>query len=579
MQISSIERSFDRFLTTDLRDRTSSAAGSDVLADLAGRLNSVLAGADTGLGSALDGFFAAVQDVANNPGAIPERQVLLGQGDLLADRFVFLDERLAAFDREVGQRLTDSVERINSAAQRIASLNTQIVDARRTGSEPNDLLDARDQVVLELANLVGVTTVAQDDGALNVFIGKGQSLVVGDIVSELQVFSDADGTGRTQVGLAGIADPADIGAFLTGGELGAALQFRNSVVDPARSQLGVVAAGITQVFNNQQGLGLDLNGDPGSAFFSALEPGVTPGFSNTGAGVVNAVISDVAALTGADYEVRFDGSDFTVINLDTGAAQTGAGPSFSVDGLEISIASTPAANDSFRITPTTGAAGRFAVALQDPRQIAAASPVRVSSSVANAGTGTLGSIEVTTSSGLPLATDIVLTFNPDALGVGVPGFDVTGAAGGPIAFDPASDSAGISVSLGNLSFELGGTPEIGDSFTIGNNENGTGDNRNALELADLQRQTNLLGGTASFQDAYAGLVGAVAVSGQQARSLAATEGALLEQAQAALTSTQGGNLDEEAANLIRYQQAYAAAAQVIAVADEVFQILLDATRR
>jgi flagellar hook-associated protein 1 FlgK len=180
---------------------------------------------------------------------------------------------------------------------------------------------------------------------------------------------------------------------------------------------------------------------------------------------------------------------------------------------------------------------------------------------------------------LPLGAPVSLTFNPDALGAGVPGYDVTGIAGGPIAFDPAVDSNGISASLGGFSFTLGGTPQAGDSFTLDNNSDGVGDNRNALALASLQTATTLNGGTASYQDAYSGLVSGVAVETRRATSAAETESVLLNQALEARNSVQGVNLDEEAANLLRYQQAYQAAAQVISVADTLFQTLLAATRR
>ena len=178
-----------------------------------------------------------------------------------------------------------------------------------------------------------------------------------------------------------------------------------------------------------------------------------------------------------------------------------------------------------------------------------------------------------------MASQVTLTFNPDALGAGIPGFDVTGIAGGPLAYDPTSESNGKSFSLGGFEFTLSGDPQAGDELIIENNLNGSGDNRNALALAGLQTTNLLHGGTASYQDAYGGLVAGVAVKTRQAQAGANTEQVLLNQSVSARDSVSGVNLDEEAANLIRYQQAYQAAAQVIAVANEMFQVLLNATRR
>jgi len=217
--------------------------------------------------------------------------------------------------------------------------------------------------------------------------------------------------------------------------------------------------------------------------------------------------------------------------------------------------------------------------LNRPEDFAAASPLRSQEELTNTGSAVIGGLAVTDISGLPLAGPVTLTFNPDAMGAGVPGFDVAGMAGGPLAYDPSSDSNGKTLSLAGFEFAVSGEPQPGDEFIIENNANGSGDNRNALLLAGLQTSRELMGGTASYQDTYGSLVADIAVQTRQAKTNSTTESVLLEQAVAARDSVSGVNLDEEAANLIRFQQAYQAAAQMIAVADQLFQTLLNATRR
>ncbi|MEQ9464744.1 MAG: flagellar hook-associated protein FlgK [Haliea sp.] len=581
VKVDSITRSYDQFLAQDVRSRSSSSAGFSTLASLTSRIDSLLADPSVGIAPGIESFFGALQDVANTPGSIPERKVLLGEASELAGRFQALDAQLRGLNSEVSQRITTTVQDINALASNIASLNEQVVRAttQTGGQPPNDLLDARDQAINRLAEKVGVTTVMQDDGAINVLVGNGQALVVGFTASELQTFRDPFDATRVNVGIAGLATSTDIGRFLSGGELGAALSFRGGVLDSTRNELGLLAAGIAATFNAQHSKGLDLNGQLGGNFFRPLEPAVTASAGNTGSATVSAGLADVGALTGADYRISFDGSQWTLRNQQTGASQTGAGPAFSVDGVDITISGTPAAGDSFLIQPVAQGANLFALEITNAAAFAAASPVRSSSGSANLGDGGLSALSVNDASGLPLAGAITLTFNPDALGAGIPGYDVAGSAGGPIAYNPATDSGGIAVTLGGLSFELAGTPAAGDTLGIANNTDGSGDNRNALSLGALQAAPILDGGTASYQDSYAGLVADVAVRSRQASAAADAEGTLLQQAISARDSVQGVNLDEEAADLLRYQQAYQAAAQVISVADTVFQTLLDATRR
>ncbi len=266
-------------------------------------------------------------------------------------------------------------------------------------------------------------------------------------------------------------------------------------------------------------------------------------------------------------------------NLTTEASQTGAGP-FTIDGVTITPSGAANAGDRFLINTASSAARTFDVAFSRPEEIAAAAPLRVDANASNVGTAEISLQSLSDTSALPLASAAVLTFDPDALGAGVPGFVVSGGlTGGPLAYDPATDSDGVSFTLGDVSIEVSGVPQDGDSLSIGNNSGGVGDNRNALAMSDLQTNDVLRGGTASFSDVYGGLVADIGVSAQRAQNSANSEQVLLDEAKAAKESVSGVNLDEEAANLLRFQQAYQAAAQVITVADQMFQTLLSATRR
>ncbi len=579
--IDSVQRIYNEYLATDVRDRSSAQAGFEAYATLTSRMDGLLADPATGLAPALDDFFSAVQGVANNPGALPERQVLLGQAQVLAERFNYLDENFRDIGGQVNAQIQSSVQDINSLAHNIAELNEQIVRATATagGQPPNDLLDSRDLLINQLSERIAVTTTKQSDGSVNVMVGNGQALVVGFTANQLETFTDPQDSSRTVVGIGGVNGLTDIGRFLSGGELGAVLDFRDQVLQPALSQLGLIATGISATFNAQHMLGQNLEGNTGSEFFRPLLASTSAAPGNTGSGALTVDITDATALTGNDYSLRYDGSQYVLTNLSTNTmVGTGAGP-FTVEGLTVTPAGTPDSGDAFLIQPTAQAGSQFAVALSRPEQIAAAAPLRAQTLLTNTGSAALSGPTATDATLLPLGSQVSLSFNPNALGAGQPGFDVSGIAGGPLAYDPSLEGNGKDFALAGFSFTISGSPAAGDSFVIENNTGGSGDNRNALALASLQDARQLQNGSASYQDVYGRLVADIGVKSRQAQSSAGAEQVMLDQAISARDSVSGVNLDEEAADLIRFQQAYQAAAQVIAVADEIFQTLLNATRR
>lgn len=581
MRLDSVERFYDQFLSAQLLARTATQQGAQTGYELSTRLDGLLSDPAVGLAPAMSAYFDALQDVANNPGGLPERQALLGQAQALADRMHALDTQLRGLDTELNGRIQAATDEINTLAQGIAEINRQIVEtsARANGETPNDLLDERDRLLNRLAEKVSVNVVAQSDGALNVNIGSGQPLVVGFTAERLQTAPNPFDGNQLLVGTPNAnGSVTDLARFINGGELGALLDYRGQQLNDARNQLGLVATGLTATINAQHALGMDLQGDLGNEFFTPLNPTYGSHPNNSGSATLNLSFDDVGALTGDDYRLNYDGSTWTVTNLGSGATLSGPGP-FTVDGVNIAISGAASAGDSFLIQPTRQGATLFGVAVNDPQAIAAAGPVRAEDALANTGSGTVSGLATNDVSGMPLGSPVVLTFNPDAMGPGVPGFDVAGTAGGPLAYDPASEGAGKTFSIAGFEFTVAGTPANGDQFNFVNNTSGTGDNSNALAMGELQTARELFNGTASYQDAYGRLVADIGVQTQQAKTTAETESVLFDQAVAARDSVSGVNLDEEAANLIRYQQAYQAAAQVIAVADEVFQTLLNATRR
>ncbi len=597
VEVIGIRRIFDSFITEQVRSSTSGSEQIQAFQELSAQVDNLLADPDGGLSPALQDYFSSLQELSSDPSSLASRQVLLGNAESLAQRFHSMAARLGDLRTETNERLRSVVAEVNAIAQGVADLNQQIVVSQgaSNGQPANDLLDQRDELIRQLSERINVRTLLQDDGALNVSVGSGQSLVAGTSVGTLDVVRNDFDPGREEVALTIGSTSVPISDFLTGGELAGILDFRDQILNVTENSIGRVAIGLAVEVNLQHQLGVDLNGLAGADFFQPLDssaPNILASQQNTGAPPpqFTATVTDIAALTTSDYQLDYDGTDYTFTRLSDNnvtTLTTFPGGAETVDGITLGAVTSGAfaSGDSFVIQPTRRAARSFNLAVDNPRTIAAAAPLRTAVAVANLGSGTIGGESVTNTTNLPLSGSggaITLTFGPNALGAGVPGFAVTNGPGGTLAYNPATESAGKSFTFagfGGVSFNVGGVPQSGDSFTIGDNSNGVGDNRNALLLAGIQNTNVLTGGNSSLEEGYGQLVTEVGTLTRQAEISVAVQDTLLRQVTERREASSGVNLDEEAANLLRFQQAYQASAQVISTANQLFADLINAVGR
>jgi flagellar hook-associated protein 1 len=567
VDVNAIRRSYDDFLTGQVRTATSADGDLKQYVQLASQIDDLLADPSTGLNAGLQQFFDAVQGVANDPASTSARQVMLSEGNALIGRFQFLDRQFESLRQGVNTTIRNSVADINGLANSIAQLNREIVRAQgATGGSPNDLLDQRDAQIAKLSEQVSVTTVAQEDGALNVFIGNGQALVMSGTASALTTINDPFDATRLEVGFGAGGSVAVVSSNLNGGVLGGALRFRGDLLDRGQNAVGRIATGLGMTMNAQQREGMTLNGALGANLFTVGTPDVVARISNTGAGAVTATISNAAALSTSDYRVTFNGGgSWSVTRLSDGAVTTGAGP-FNIDGLTITVGGAAATGDSFLVQPTRDGATDIALAISDTRLIAAAAPIRASAASANASNASISAGEVLDVTNPNLLTATTLNF------VSATQYQVNGA--GPL----IAYTSGANIDMNGWRVQVSGTPAADDVFTIGSNAGGVSDNRNALLLADLQNQLTLDNSSTSFVGAYGQLVTDVGTTARAASASQKAQENLLKQVTESRDATSAVNLDEEAANLLRYQQAYQAAAQIIATSDTLFQSLLAAVR-
>lgn len=570
--VDTVRRVYDDFVALQVRATSSSLERLDAFSTQAERLNNMFGNTTTGLTASLQKFVNAFQGVANAPTSIPARQVLLSEAQGLRDRLASYESNLNAMDAEINQRISGEVAEINSIAQAIAKLNADIVDGQaRTGQPPNDLMDQRDKLLDELASKVSVNVVRQDGGAANVFVGNGQVLVLGSDASQLTTVQDQFDAARLGVGVKTTGGTVDVTDAMTGGSLGGLLDFRREQLDPAHNTLGRVAAGLADVVNEQHRAGMDLNGALGTDFFSVGNTQVQSSRSNTGTGTVSVARSDVGGLTDKDYVLENTAGGWVLRDSLTGSAvtMTGSGTNaspFMADGLSIVVGGTAAVGDKFQLRPTRGVIGGFDVLVKKPEAVAAAAPIRTAKSNANTGTGAISAGTVLDSTDANLQSTVTIRFTSATT------YSVNGA--GSFTYTP-----GANIDINGWRVQISGTPATNDQFTVQSNAGGVGDNRNALALADALQSPVLNGGKTSLTETVGSFVSGIGVATRQAQVNRDAQRAVFEEASAARDGISGVNLDEEAANLMRLQQAYQAAAQVIRVADTLFQTLLQATSR
>ncbi|GFE84790.1 flagellar hook protein FlgK [Steroidobacter agaridevorans] len=569
--VSTVNRAYDNFLSSQARSASSAYYQSNTYATQAARISNLFGDSTTGLSAAMQKFVNSLQAVSDSPNSTAARQTMLAEAQTLVDRLKSYDSSLKSLDTQVNASISAEADTITSLARGIADLNKQIASGyAQSGQAPNDLLDQRDKLIDELSTHVNVNVTKTDDNQLNVFIGNGQPLVVGADPAKVVATSDPYDPTRKRLAVQSSVGTIDITGSIAGGSLGGLLNFRTEMLDPARNTIGKLSVALSDVMNEQHNAGMDLNGDMGGDFFAVGDVVVRSHTNNTGTAGATVTRTDAGALTNSDYILTNTAGGWSLRRADTGAVvpMTGtgtAGDPFVADGLSIVVSGAAAVGDSLKIMPTTGAVGGMKVLITDPNEIAAAAPIAAQATAGNQGNATISPGEVLNPTNPNLRTATTITF--------------TSATTYQISGDPTvyTYTPGADIDANGWRVEINGTPVAGDSFTVRDNSNGTGDNRNMLLLAGLMNEPVMNNGQTSLSQGIGQFVGDIGVKTNQAQVTAAAQKVVSEEAQDAMQSVSGVNLDEEAANLLRYQQAYMAISQMIRVADSCFQSVLQAT--
>ncbi len=625
VNISNIRRLADEYLVQQVREDSTLSAEQEALNSELTRLDNLLGGESTGLSNALNNFFAALQNAAEDPTSLPQRQLVLSEAQQVVNRFQALNQEFVQQRESVKTQTQQGVKDANTLLNSIAELNLAISESPglAQGQMPNELLDKREEKLRQLSELVNIRVSPTEGSQVNVSLANGLSLVVGSNAAQFGTESSAEDPTRLSVTLSNGGRTLNVDEQITGGKLGGLRRFDNEALKPAFDELGRIAIALSSTMNHQHEIGMDLEGDLGGLFFTdinSLEAQRSRVIANGNnqqpqTGQLAVEITDSSALEAGSYTLQFsgDGRSFELIDkssgktVNQGRLPTPVQSEISMPGFNIRIEGGAFnAGDKYLIQPSRNAAESISLQVSREEDLAFASPIRASAGDQNLGTGEINQgvmLNVKnpfTNSLLPefsqqgqLSPPLEVRFRDDG---GTLVYDLYDASSGALvqagdasAAPPVNTfTAGVANKLfpedptdpnyRGFQFQVTGAPAPGDSFVIEYNRNGVSDNRNVERLAALGTANTLNNGSQSFAEGYAGLVEDIGVKTRQSQLDLDAGQTLLEQSNAQRESVSGVNLDEEAGKLIQYQAAYNASAQVMSVAQDLFDTLLQSFR-
>lgn len=581
MEIATVERSHNQYLTREAQKAGSVAAADALRYARLQQLESAFPTGSAGLGTALNEMLNAWTDVSSSPGNLTARVVVIAKGEELASRLRNTAAQIDSLQNTTKQQVGGAVNIINGLAQDLAKVNERITESQGNGHTPNDLLDQRDKILSDLNKYVQTTNVPSDNGAVSVFIAGSQPLVLGSRANSLAAGQDSTDSARVALSFVqgGVSTPIP-DANLGGGELAGLMRFMNQDLVDVQNLLGRMALATATTVNDQHKLGVDLQGNPGQNFFNPPAAAVglaRPG--NTGSAEVSASVADPTALVASDYELRFEAAGMSVVRLSDGTATPVTSLPAVVDGLTFNLDNGAGApGDRFLVRPYAAAARDLQVAIGSPDKLAAASPVMVTPGTGNSGGLSVESLYASSAS--PNLTDpVTITFLADgsftATGLG-PGNPAPDNPGPPPSYN---FKPGQSITLNGWSLTMRGSPGAGDTFSIGAAPAGAisqnaGNGAGMLALRDLPTY-----GGVPLSDGYVSLFADIGTRVQGAEFAANFSANIATTAETARANVAGVNLDEEAARLLQYQQAYQASAKFLQIAQSTFDSLLQTVGR
>lgn len=593
VQIETVARiGYDAFLTRESNSTRSAAAAEATRYQYLQNVESLFPLGTGSLGTLLNNALNAWVDVASSPNDSTARQVVLDQFDALASRIRDTFERTQEIGASARLQADGVAKEVNRLAQAIASINDAIARVQGSGAPPNDLLDQRDRLIAQLGEQVQVTTLRADDGTLSVFVAGSLPLVLGSQASQLRIDrADLDGDRQLQVQFVQGSSVYDIPEpFLGAGKLKGLVDFVNDDLVQTQAELGRLALALSETVNRQQRSGLNARGEPGADLLNLSPLTGTAATGNAGNAQLAMTVADAAALKASDYVVTYasattvtvqrasDGAYFDGTQWGTTATALALPQTF--DGLSLAQTGGAAvAGDRFYLRPAADAARSLRVALASPAELAAASRLSMQAGVGNTGQAAFQGVSAVVDGAAWPSPPQAATLTFVAPGT----FNITGTGWAPasVAYQPGQPMALTftdGVNTVQVDLVLRGAPAAGDTFTLSefplNDPNVVRYNAGNAQTMLALRDRQMFDDSVTLSDGYVAVFSGLASRVNEAKTRSAFTQAQADDAERRRANQAGVNLDEEAARLLQFQQAYQASAKYLQTVQSIFDTLI-----
>lgn len=559
--VQTVERTYSEYYQSQLVVAESLKSRYEEQMSLSQQVEGIVASNDEGVQEFMSRFFDSLQSLSNNPTSNTSRQLVLDEASSLESHIGNLTSVLDEASYQLNNQIYDSVDEINIRLETVQQLNSQIDYAvRTTGQQPNDLMDQRDQAILELGQYIDIKQYQGVNGTTDIYTAGGRlPLISGNTITKLEAGpSEYRADNRAEIYFSIGNEKREISDLIQGGQLGGIIDYRNNMLDQAQNDLGLTLNGMVASMNWQHYQGYDLNGEAGGHFF---EPLLARGMESA---------DNQGNLDGALMEVTFSPNPMDAVQ-----------PPYNPTEL------ATYANKQASLENAYEEIGHF-----QPRDYEL---------VYDAATSSFGVLDYKTKQPVTDSTGTAITISATD--------------------DTDGDTNGWQKQVDGLHFDLynavnTGTVQDGDSFLVrphqavlenfekviedgqdiaarGQTPDGAvaaptaaaeGDNTNLANMAGLQSRKILLSddldnATETLLGGYSTMASNVGLYVRTTEIQLTAQSNVYDQVWAQREAFSGVSLDEEAANLIKYQQAYQATAQIIATVQEIFQTLLSVAGR